>query len=223
MTLTVSDLIQDAETLAYPHVGPQKPARGPLLRALSALDASFAREIANARPELLSTQASEITVGDNAANLAGYALTSALSWTDFKYVDKDAAVYDLYIVPERFYDEPQQNPSCIIQGTTLLPCDPNEKRWDGTTQRIFFIGDGDKIMYNYIPFPATLDGLTSTLVSPDFARDWFVWSLVLQIALANGADEMSIGKIKEEADLMGAKTQYQIYKQVPMNSRFGEK
>ncbi len=223
MALTVSDLITDAETLAYPFIGPQKPARGPLLRALSALDASFAREIANARPELLSTQATAITIGDNAANLAGYSLQSALSWTDFKYVDKDANVIDLYIVPERFYDEPQQNPSAIIQGVTLLPCDPNMKRWDGTTTRLFFKGDGDTVEYNYIPFPGKLAGLSSTLVSPDFVRDWFVYMLALQVALSGGAGEMDLVKLKDEADLQGAKAQLQIYRQVPMNARFGEK
>lgn len=222
MTLTAKTLIDDAIALAYPHIGPQKPARGTLLRQLSALDASFAREIANSRPELLSTVATAVTITGNTGNATGYALqTGVLAYVDFRYYDSLGEYYDLYIVPEKWLDDPQQNPSAVIRGSTLFPCDPNNEAWAGTDERIYFKGNGDKILYSYIAMPSVLT-YTGNLVSPDFARDWFVWQMVVQILIANGADQLAIENAVNEATIQASKAQMQAFKHAPVTSRFGE-
>ena len=186
MSLLPSDLIADATQQAYPYISENALAPGPLLRHLSVLDADVVNWFSVTAPERLSTAGADITVV-LATNPTGYALTTGRSYYDFRWIDKDGNVWPdrIRIVPESQFLSPPAHPAGIVRGSTFFPCDDLGLRWTSTATRTFFIGNGDTIAYRYMTEPVRITALSQALISPDEARDYLQWSLVMHILLAD--------------------------------------
>lgn len=203
MTLTAGDLILDAQALCYPNVDDHMVSKVALLRQLTSLDEKVIDLLTITAPQRVSAAASNLNIS-LANNLAGYSLTAARSYHSFQYFDKDSNwINDIRIVPERKFDHPPVHPAGIVRGSTFFPCDPMENRWSTADQRDYFRGDGDTIRYRLITSPAVLTALTQTLASPDEARQYFVWSLVMGILLQAGGVtperlQVAAGQIAEQ-------------------------
>jgi hypothetical protein len=183
VALLVSDLIADAFSFAYPFVPEYATARGPLLRKLSQLDDKVVGEIALNAPGRLATIASDITVVF-ATNPTGYTLQAgATAYLNFKYKYPDGRITPLTVFGDMIPDTTQA-PAAALRGATLYPLDPNKSRWISPGQ--YFIGNGDKIGYDYVPGTVPVTLLTQTLISPDDARQYIVSELTLQVLLAGG-------------------------------------
>ena len=193
MSLIAGDLLADAEALAYPYVADDAVAPVPLLRTLSALDAEVTGMIVSVAPHLLTESATAQSIVF-ATNPTGYTLDAARSYTDVKWESADNVFYPVRIVPTKQLDRTVgPHPCAVIEGVKLYPVDPQGNRWQlASSDRAFWRGDGDKLHYRYVAQPAkltTLTGVTGTLASPEWARDYFVWALAFRILLSfHGVD-----------------------------------
>ena len=184
MTLIAGDLLADAEALAYPYVNDRAVAPGPLLRTLSTLDAEVTGMVVSVAPHLMTEDATPIDIV-YATNPTGYTLEAARSYVDFKYESADKAFYPVRIVPMKHLDHAQQHPAAVVEGSTLFPVDTLANRWqDEAESRKFWLGDGDKLHYRIVAPNVQLTALADTLVSPDYARQYFTWTLTYSILLA---------------------------------------
>ena len=118
------------------------------------------------------------------ANSCGYTLQSAKMYSEFRLIDTEGVAHPIRLVSENEFDRPQAHPAGIVRGATFYPCDPLNARWASTDSPEFF-KNGEYIKYRYIAEPAAVTALTQTLVCPDEAQPYLLWSLVLAILLAS--------------------------------------
>jgi hypothetical protein len=186
MSMTAGQVINDAINNAHPFIAEWARPRGPLLRRLAAQDNKIVNMYLSSSPEQVSTVGTDITVVAS-TNATGYSLfTPARGYRNFKWVDPDNNVMPITIVDDTHFDVAQQHPSGIIRGATFFPADPEFTRWARTGTSRFFLGNGDKIAYDYIPDPTTLAALTTALVSPDDAYQFLVSDLRMHILIISG-------------------------------------
>lgn len=188
MSLTPTLLIADAQLLAYPYSAAHTVAPAVLLRELQVADHDIMEMFGLTAPERMSQEpiTGSLTVVP-ATNITGYTLEESHFYTDWKYLNSDGDIYLITIVPEKDLDHPPVAPAGIVRGTKFYPADPMWKRWSGSDERTFYIGDGDTISYRYIADTARVTSMTQTLSSPDEGREYLVATLVLSILMAASA------------------------------------
>lgn len=235
MALQPVDLIADATGLAFPFISEYGVAPGQLLRHLTTLDDEIVNMFATSAPERLSLPGTTITIVA-ANNAAGYALTDARAYTDFRYIDSNGVVWTspIVIVPESRFDSPDRDPAGIIRNnagvSTFYPCDPFRMNWLTTLNvRPFFVGDGDQVKYRYIPALARVTTLTQTLLSPEEARPYIMWSLAATILMSHSTtpelQPQVANRVQAALAMAGAaKQSLQLiaYKRSPTSSRANE-
>lgn len=208
MSLSPNDLINEALGLAYPYIGENATARGPLLSQLTSLEKEVADMIVATSPNLAATAGADITIV-LATNPTGYTLDAAKAYLTktFKYVDLGGNILPLRIVPDAQYAHPPTHPAAMIRGIKFFPCDPLEKAWAGSDARSIFGGGGDKVTYELVAEPAAVTTLAQTLVSPDLVRPYFVSSLALSVVLASDSvSPVSPTRLQQlTAAMMGAR------------------
>ena len=205
--MTGQELVDRAKALALPFVGQMATAPGPLLQQINALDTEVVDLVLRVAPQALSTAGSTVAIGNHAANAAGYALTAARSYTDFKYVDNEGYTYPITIVPETHFDDPSVHPSAIVAGSTLLPCDPAMSRWTESGDQGWWLS-GDTVEYRYVANPTPLTVFSGTLASPTFAQNYMTWALVLHILLAFHGHEGIVPQARLEMVMQLRQTAY---------------
>lgn len=222
MALTASDLITDAAGQAYPYLGDRPLPTLPLLRTLGALDYEVVQTAAIEAPHALAGSSATLTVV-SATNVTGYALQAALRYRRFTYLDASGIPTKLTIVPDKKRDHPNQHPSGYILGATFFPIDPHAERWATLTGRAFFTGDGDTIHYTYIALPGLPASESATLVSPDYARDYFVQTLRLHLLLQYpGVPETVLQAAVTAISNTRSALLFQLHKSAPVESLAAE-
>src|SRR5512147_1444851 len=185
MSLLPSELIAEAVGLAYPYVPEWATARGPLLRKLTQLDDKIVDMIMSQAPERIGKIAADITI-TSTGNQQGYALdfVDARSYHNFKYIDNAGAVTPITVYTAL---SPSQvsHPAGVVAGDVFYPIDPWGSRWTATGSRFVYIGNGDKIAFEYVPNSTPITTMSQVLVSPDEAGQYIVTELVLQILMAS--------------------------------------
>lgn len=186
MALTASDIYNDAVALAFPYTPEWATARGPLLRKLSQLDDKIVDMISLQAPERLSVFAADIPV-TTTQNQNGYILNTGISvrsYTNFKYIDNAGAVQPITIYTDAS-PSMVKHPAGVILRDTFFPIDPSGQRWADLSNRFVYIGNGDKIAYQYVPGSAVVGTMSQILSSPDEARSYLAVELALQIVIAS--------------------------------------
>jgi hypothetical protein len=117
-------------------------------------------------------------------NSCGYTLQPAKAYTEFRLIDVEGVAHPIRMIPETEMDRPQSNPAGLVRGATFYPADPLALRWAGADARGWFL-NGEYITYRYIPEPPTVTALSQTLICPDEAQPYLLWSLVLAILLSS--------------------------------------
>lgn len=203
--MLVSDVFADAESLAYPYIDKSGISPAQLLRQLTALDQEVLTVAAQNAPGWVSVAGTPVTVV-LATNPNGYSLTAALSYSDFEYVDKDGYTYPLNGVTDSQFDNPSWHPAYRLEGLKFFPADPLGKRWAGTEARSWFKGDGDQVLYRYVPLVTQLVAKSDTLKSPEAARAYFARSLALTIILSYHSlyGNVPAERLQAEATLVGS-------------------
>lgn len=180
-----SELIADATALAFPHIREDQVSRGMLLRQINVIEREVMQFLLIQAPQLVDTPGSDVAIVES-SNAAGYTLPAHLWIGDFQYMDSSKTVTPLKIYNEADYDNPPSQPSAIIRGVKLFPCDPQKQRWAGTGQRGVFV-NGDLIHFSYIAPLVQITALSTPLLSPEETRNYFVHNLTLSILLVSEA------------------------------------
>lgn len=185
MTILASDIVTTAIQQSYPYVWEPGLSYGSLLAQLTQLDREATQVYAQSAKERLSASGSiTLVIGQNPT---GYTLqASAIGYSNFKYIDTSNMVWPINIVPWDRLDRPGQHPAAIIKANTFYPADPVEMRWAGGDTRQFYLGNGDKVTYDYILFPPKITTLTQALSAPDEARDFLTTQMSVNILLGIG-------------------------------------
>lgn len=187
MSLTPSTLVADAVLLSFPHISEASYAPTSLLRVLSQCEKEIVNLYILTQPQRISTAGASIPCVV-ASNVTGYALSAGRNYTDFTWQDSDGHVWPIYMVPDgKQLDHAPKHPAGIIRGSTFFPADPLGARWSTSGQRVVFNATGDSINYRYIAEPTAVTTMTQTLVSPDEAQSYLLWSLVTALLLTAGA------------------------------------
>jgi len=207
MAILASEIINDAFGRAFPYVRETDIVYGPLLRHLASLDTEVVQWYTLQYPERLNLVATPIPVVLS-QNPNGYILQAAgaLGYSEFRWIDTNNYIWPINIVPEDRFDHPMLHPAGMIRGNTFFPADPTELRWQNNDPRQFYIGNGDTITYSYMPLPGQLTSLSSTLVSPDEARNYIAAAITTQI-LMNAAGDVPQEKIQLSMAYMAARRQ----------------
>jgi len=207
MALLARDIIDDAFGRAFPYVRETDIVYGALLKHLSSLDEEVVQWYTLQHPERLNTVATPITVVKS-QNPTGYTLQAAgaLGYSEFRWIDSNNFIWPINIVAEDRFDHPMLHPAGMIRGNTFFPADPTELRWQNTDPRQFYIGNGDTITYSFMPLPGQLTGLSSTLVSPDEARNYISSAITTQILL-NASGDVPQEKLQVAMAYMGQRRQ----------------
>ena len=228
MPLTVGTLIDDAELLAFPYIPDPPLPRPSLLRTLGSLDAEMVRLIVAEAPHVISCAAADITVVSG-SNAAGYTLVLGFQFQQFTYEDSNGVLTPIGLVTlDRLDDRSARHPAAVVvnQGT-FMPVDPLGKRWSGSETRGWYPGDGDKILGRRATAPISPTSLTSTLTSPNTARDYFLHGLrlvmLLQYTNAPGVPDNVLALARERVPQERLLALQQAHKSVAISSRFGEK
>jgi hypothetical protein len=198
--MTASELITTAIQRSFGMVGQQKVSKAALLAELSSQDALIVQMFAQNAPDLLAHVDGSETVS-LASNQSGYTLSSGFHYRDFTHVDPTDNDYTpITLVRRDSQDAPPRNPAGVLAtgaaAGVFYPIDPQGERWQSSGSRSWFeVGEGHEIHYSYVPAATALTSLTSTLTSPDFAREALIASLILAILLSNPqtpADKLQI-------------------------------
>lgn len=222
MALTPLNLIEDAKLQAYPHMRDELVSPGALLRQLTSLDREVVGLFATHAPERISAQGTDVTIVF-ANNAAGYALSAAKFYTDFKYISIDGEILPIEIVPEG--KAPSKHPAARVQGLTFLPIDPLDRGWDASLgDRNYFKGGGDEVQYRFIVEPSRVTSMSQTLASPDEAESYLRDSLALNILLSSG-EAVPQDRIQHAAQLAAQARRsllHEMTKRTGVSARFGE-
>jgi len=185
--MTASEILEAAELRAYPSLTLQKISDKLMVSRLSELDRRAYMLATQLAPEKVLRQGTVVTLdSDYSKTQKGYSLPDAVRYLDFFYQDTDNNIRDLRIVTSREqYTVQSGQPAGIIKaqdygsGARLFPVDPIGKNWEeSNTTRGHFKGDGDQILWRYVPKHQPLSSKEDTLYSPDEARSWLEESLL---------------------------------------------
>lgn len=193
MALTASALITAAKQRTFAKRGRQKISNAMLLEELSFQDQLVVQLVSQNSPDLLATVTGTLTCS-NTGNTNGYTLSSGIHYRDFTHADINNNKYTpINIVGRVHRDVRPAAPAGMVRTAAtagvFYPVDPANKRWGGSDTRSYFNPDeGHLITYSYVPLPTTLTSLSSTLRSPDMAREVFVTSLEVSILLAQAPE-----------------------------------
>lgn len=190
MTMTASDLITTALQQTYGMHGRQRISKAALLAELSHQDDQIVQMFAQIAPDLLATITGSASV-TLASNTAGYTLSAGIHYRDFTHVDSANDSYvPITLVRRESQDSPPRNPAGMLRlsGSTgvFYPVDPEGTRWQSSGTREWFEEtESHVIKYSYVPAATQLTALSSTLTSPDMAREALLSSLKVAILLGN--------------------------------------
>lgn len=225
MPLTAGTLISDAELMSYPYVPDPPLPRPSLLRTLGSLDAEMVRLLLAEVPHAVSCAAADITVV-SASNAAGYTLVLGFQYQQFTHEDANGVLTPIEIVTlDRLDDTLARHPAGVVVNLgTFMPVDPLGKRWAGSESRGWYVGDGDKILGRRATAPISPTSLTSTLTSPNLARDFFLHGLRLAMLLQYpDVPESILTPARERVPQERLLALQQAHKSVAISSRFGER
>lgn len=181
MSLTVGPLITSAEGMAYPYVTARSTLPGPLLRTLATLDAEVTGMIASVAPHLVTVPCTTPIPIVFASNPTGYALEAAKSWKDFRLVDANGQIYPVRISPH--LDFAQKHPAVYVESGKVYPVDSMSRRFaDSSVYRKFWV-TGDTLHYRKVQADSVPSSLTSTLLSPEYAAQYMIWTLAYMLLL----------------------------------------
>jgi hypothetical protein len=188
MALTASSLIDSALQRTFGGTGAQKVSKAMLLSELSFQDQLIVQMLSQIAPDMLATTTGVIALTDG-GNTNGYSLSAGIHYRDFVHFDGDDKYTPVNIVQRKHRESYPTAPAGMMRlGSTsgvFYPIDPLGKRWGGTEDRLWFEpASSHTVSYSYVPLPAQVTSLASTLSSPDMAREAIVSSLELQILLS---------------------------------------
>lgn len=182
--LIAGDIVEDAKQISYPHTGPVMISDAAMLAFLDVLEDKVVMQIFQQAKTMLETEAPEITVSVS-QNPDGYTLVQAMGYGEFILTaDSDDEQSVIKIVPEMDLLDAQE-PCARIISRVLYPCDPENEAWASSSTEREWFKSGDTIKYRYIPMPAKLRTLRSTLVAPAFSRAYLTAALSTQALLMN--------------------------------------
>lgn len=189
MSLVAGDLITAARKRAFGSRGKQKISDSALLEELSYQDQLLTQMFAQIVPDLLATISGAITLSDG-SNANGYTLQPGIHYRDFTHIDSDGNPSEITILQRQHRDKQAMIPAAMLRlngpAAVFYPIDPLGMRWSAAegTREYFEASEGDTVRYSYVPLPSPLTSLSSTLTSPDMAREVLVTSLRLAILLS---------------------------------------
>lgn len=207
MALVAGTLITTAEQKTYSSIGVQKLSKPALLAELSQQDQLVVQLIAQNAPDMFATTTGVLIVSD-AGNTNGYTLQQGIHYRDFTHIDTAQDRYvPINLLQRQHRDSGSAAPAGMLRtgasAGVFSPIDPLNKRWTGTDKREWFEADSaHEITYSYVPLPQPLTSLTSTLTSPDMAREVFISSLEAAIIAANPPTnevEVAVWQVKLQA------------------------
>ena len=218
MALTASSLIDASLKRTFGAQGRQKISKAMLLEELSYQDQLIVQMFSQIAPDLLAVTTGTITLTDT-GNLNGYTLQSGIHYRDFVHVDTGNEDHRKVTMLRRAdRDSNPSAPAGMLRmgsvGGVFAPIDPLGKRWLGDDKRAWFEPDeGHTVSYSYVPLPTPLTSLSSTLVSPDMAREVLVSSLELTILIASPeANELRVQAALAKRQGMMDSLRMQLYK-----------
>jgi hypothetical protein len=183
--MLAGDVIDDGILGAYPFIREDNLSPASLLRTLSTVEKEVISWYIRSYPERISVASSAVPVV-LASNLAGYTLTSARAYYNFKYQNTDGYEEDIDIVPHG--KRPTRHPAAYIVGNTLFPIDPLERNWAENGSNNVYFRLGDTFSYDYIAEPAQIVSKSATLASPDEVRPYLESVITLQVLLQNAGN-----------------------------------
>lgn len=189
MALTAGTLIDDALKSTIGQQGPAKIPLPMLFVELTMQDQLLTQMAAQIAPDLLATVSGSVTLTD-AGNTNGYTLANGILYRDFTHIDSaDDRYTPCRVVRRADRDRLPEPPALMIRTGTaaavIYPVDPLGKRWAGSDTRTWFEPDeGHTLSYSYVAMPTPITSRSSTLKSPQMAREIIIASLELKILLS---------------------------------------
>jgi len=107
-----------------------------------------------------------------------------LGFYDFVLTTTEGRKLPLRLTPERLQDTPATHPSGFLRGNLFFPCDPLERRWEGSDQRPFF-RPGETLTYRYVARRLPADQPTAEARIPAGARQYVVATLAFYLLLTS--------------------------------------
>jgi len=224
MAMVASDLIRDANRLAFPTFAAGKVSDATMIALLGNLQTEILMQIQQIAPWLTET---ETTLGvTRADNLTGYTLlVSPYGHSNFTYHDSTTnRHYPIAIVPDvdQFRSD-IEHPAGYIRGDYFIPVDPLGLGWEETTtERPYYWNDDDEIKYNHHFSHAIISDTSDALLVPDFCRGFLVASLATQALLASNADEAKLQVAVQREQTYWNTVLMHFYKATPITSRVGK-
>lgn len=197
MALTASSLVDSALQRTFGAQGSQKVSKAMLLSELSYQDQLIVQMFSQIAPDLLATTTGVISLTD-AGNTNGYSLASGIHYRDFVHNNNEDQYVPVNILQRKHRESFPHAPSGMVRMASsngvFYPIDPLGKRWGTSEDRQWFEpAKGHTVSYSYVPLPTEISSLSSTLASPDIAREAIVSSLELQILMsANPMNEARV-------------------------------
>lgn len=227
MALIASELIDAALKRTFGAQGSQKISKAALLEELSYQDQLIVQMFSQIAPDLLAVTTGTITITE-LGNTNGYTLQSGIHYRDFVHVDTETEAHQRITMVRRQDRESHPNaPAGMLRmgsvGGVFAPIDPMGKRWLGTDTRGFYsVADGHTVSYSYVPLPSVVTTLSTTLTSPDMAREVILASLELTILLSRPqASEIQVQAALAKRQGMMDSLRMQMYKFVGPQGQAG--
>ncbi len=189
MALTAGSLIDSAKKRVFGALGIQKVSKAALLEELTYQDTQIVKMIVQSSPDLLVTTTGTITL-TAAGNVNGYTLEDGIHYRDFTHVDSVTNRHiPINLLQRQYLDSLAQPPAATVRTSSaaavFYPIDPHRKRWQtGDVRNWFDVNSPHSVTYSYVPLPQVITTLSSSLSSPDMAREALIESLKVAILIS---------------------------------------